>query len=306
MLLNYYADGDDYISQHKDNDSNMNEAFLTAVLSFGEKRTFTFKKPRCESTEMDLHHGHVTFIYISKREEEDAINLLLIATEEGRHYALNKDFSRFIGDCTKHKEAQHICFRCFHSFSRKDLLKDHVSYCQNHTAQKIELPAPGRNMLQFTSIHMQHPIAYAIYADFKSVLMPLDTVTPRQTLSFTEKTARHVPSGYAYIVIGPDGEPTEAIKTYHGEDCVDKFIISVLKEKEKLSSILTHIMPMKLTPLEEKLFREARVCCICKKLLGEFRIRDHDHLSGAYRGAAHKACNLILSSLRSSLCCSIT
>eukprot|EP01044_Picomonas_judraskeda_P046439 COSAG03_NODE_25918_length_262_cov_1.276074_1_plen_80_part_00 len=30
----------------------------------------------------------------------------------------------------------------------------------------------------------------------------------------------------------------------------------------------------------------------CQKALGKDKVRDHDHLTGKYRGAAHNSCNL--------------
>jgi hypothetical protein len=34
------------------------------------------------------------------------------------------------------------------------------------------------------------------------------------------------------------------------------------------------------------------VCHFCKKPCGEDRVRDHDHITGEYRGMAHNFCNL--------------
>uniref|UniRef100_U9URW3 Uncharacterized protein n=1 Tax=Rhizophagus irregularis (strain DAOM 181602 / DAOM 197198 / MUCL 43194) TaxID=747089 RepID=U9URW3_RHIID len=52
-----------------------------------------------------------------------------------------------------------------------------------------------------------------------------------------------------------------------------------------------------LTKKEEKAFNEAVKCVICKKNLKEEKknkVRDHDHITGQYRGAAHRECNLQL------------
>ena len=44
---------------------------------------------------------------------------------------------------------------------------------------------------------------------------------------------------------------------------------------------------------EEKLsFTNATNCHICAKSLADDRVRDHCHITGSYRGAAHSACNL--------------
>ena len=41
-----------------------------------------------------------------------------------------------------------------------------------------------------------------------------------------------------------------------------------------------------------KAFKCATHCCFCKKPLGKDKVKDHDHLTGKYRGAAHNSCNL--------------
>jgi len=49
---------------------------------------------------------------------------------------------------------------------------------------------------------------------------------------------------------------------------------------------------MILTKEDEKKFKESKNCHLCLKELDNDRVRDHDHLNGEYRGAAHKDCNL--------------
>ena len=45
---------------------------------------------------------------------------------------------------------------------------------------------------------------------------------------------------------------------------------------------------------EEHLFQQSNSCWICKKLIDndEEKVRDHCHVTGKFRGAAHKSCNL--------------
>lgn len=52
------------------------------------------------------------------------------------------------------------------------------------------------------------------------------------------------------------------------------------------------IKPLKLSREQEKIFQDAVQCCICKQPPSSYRVREHDHLSGEYRGAAHSECNL--------------
>ena len=39
-------------------------------------------------------------------------------------------------------------------------------------------------------------------------------------------------------------------------------------------------------------YENTTLCHICNEELGEDRVRDHCHLTGKFRGAAHEGCNL--------------
>ena len=47
---------------------------------------------------------------------------------------------------------------------------------------------------------------------------------------------------------------------------------------------------------EEHLFQESNNCWICKKLIDndDEKVRDHCHVTGKFRGAAHWSCNINL------------
>ena len=43
---------------------------------------------------------------------------------------------------------------------------------------------------------------------------------------------------------------------------------------------------------EEEQFEKAEICWICNKLIENDKVRDHCHITGKYRGAAHWNCNI--------------
>ena len=95
-------------------------------------------------------------------------------------------------------------------------------------------------------------------------------------------------------------KPIVYTKKSEDDNISEKFI--------KLLKIKTHSIyrkyylnpkPLKLTLEEEKDFKSAKVCHICEQELlvfektGEiFKVRDHCHFTGKYRGAANNKCNL--------------
>ncbi|GBL96873.1 hypothetical protein AVEN_118984-1, partial [Araneus ventricosus] len=207
-------------------------------------------------------------LYVSKRVDEECVNLLLIANEETQHYCLIRNMSRLLGDLTKHNGKHHYCYRCLHRFAKDEILKEHLQYCSEHSPQHIKMPEKGENFIKFQNVHYQNPLPYIIYADFESLI-----VKEVHTSGNTEIIARHEACGYAYVIIGPDGRGVKPIAIYRGENAVKHFMENM-------------------TPQDELDFRSATHCSICRKALKGDRVRDHDHQTGIYRAALHSSCNL--------------
>ena len=51
-------------------------------------------------------------------------------------------------------------------------------------------------------------------------------------------------------------------------------------------------IPLEITPEEEESFQFTEEFWLCESPLGGDKVRDHDHLTGKYRGAANNRCNL--------------
>ncbi|GBL85266.1 hypothetical protein AVEN_145574-1, partial [Araneus ventricosus] len=226
-------------------------------------------------------------LYISKREDIQVINLLYITQGDDKHYCLIKNMSRLLGDLTKFNGETFYCYSCLHRFTTESLLKNHLPYCNEHSPQRIVMPEPGEeSVLQFKQHKFSQPVPYAIYADFEALIEPMQTIPG--------KTASHIPCGYAYIIIGPNGLPLKPVTVYRGSDAVDHFITSIVREKDILAKKLHTITPMRMSTRDLEEFQKATHCNLCKKWLGKDRVRDHDHLSGKYRQALHNKCNLQL------------
>ena len=81
---------------------------------------------------------------------------------------------------------------------------------------------------------------------------------------------------------------------YRGEKAVEHFLASLQAELQAIHVVLRKLADMIMTGTDLKAFHEAADCHICGEALVNDRVRDHCHITGKYRGAAHNACNLKL------------
>ena len=49
-----------------------------------------------------------------------------------------------------------------------------------------------------------------------------------------------------------------------------------------------------MTNKDEEIYNNSQICWICKEELNTDKLRDHCHVTGKFRGAAHNRCNLKL------------
>lgn len=134
--------------------------------------------------------------------------------------------------------------------------------------------------MEFSNPHFRHPVPYIIYTDFESVLVAKATADPSSINSFSNQTNMHLAYGYAYVVVGPDGNFHKRIKYYREENVVEHFLQYIIEEKDKLAEILTQIVPIQMTPQDEEEFSNATHFFLCRQPLYQDKCQDHNHLNG--------------------------
>ena len=105
----------------------------------------------------------------------------------------------------------------------------------------------------------------------------------------------HVPCGFGYKVVCIDDRFTKDVVIYRERGCVDKFIHAILDEFKYCKNVIKNHFNKNLviSMEEEELFQKSNKCWICDKLfeLMDEKVRDHCHVTGKFRGAAHFSCN---------------
>ena len=226
------------------------------------------------------------------------VNMLLIEKAGKFHYTWIKDLNRLLYDQSKHQHRKHFCERCLHGYTREDLLEAHKPDCRGigQTAVRVEMPEAGKNdKLTFQNHHKQFPAPFIIYADFEALTAKIEGPELDPSVSNTQRTQLHETCSYCYVVVRCDGK-TETPVEYRGPDAAEHFLRAIQAEGPIIKDVLANPEVMRMTSEDILNHDTATNCHICEKpfaCAGD-SVRDHCHITGKYRGAAHNACNLKL------------
>ena len=235
--------------------------------------------------------------YAMKNKRKHNIVLLLIKDGDNSHYCYVKNESALLASqVNSHKGKLYFCLNCLNGFDTPEKLDKHNEYCGEEESVKINMPPPG-TYLKFKNYLYSERAPFVIYADFESLLKPLETCKPDPNKSYTHKYNKHEPVSFVYYIKSFNESVYKSkLKSYEKEneedlDTIDVFI-NWLEEDVKIISELGN-KEMIITAEEQEQFNQASNCWICEKLLNlDDRVRDHCHFTGRYRGAACNRCNL--------------
>ncbi|XP_031789068.1 uncharacterized protein LOC116418029 [Nasonia vitripennis] len=133
-------------------------------------------------------------------------------------------------------------------------------------------------------------VPFVIYADFECLLKPTENENAFQL---------HEAYSIGYFIKCSFDDSLSGYRSYRRkkeeEETAAAYFVQELKSiGEKIDVLYKNPKPMRLTDLEEISFRRSSTCHICRKPFtsAELAVRDHCHLTGRFRGAAHNSCNL--------------
>ena len=249
---------------------------------------------------------YVSPIRNSKTEYQDTLNVLLIERETEKeykqHYVYIKDFNRLNYNVNKHKNKKHFCLRCLQPFYSEDRLEAHKGDCLiiNGT-QRIEMPQPGSKVF-FCQYQKRLPVPFVIYADSEALTRKIDSCSPWGDKSYTQAYQNHEACGFRYkVVCHYDQKYSKPAVIYRGENPVPKFYQNLTEEVKYCQEVIKENFqkPLIMSKKDEEDFQKAKKCWICQRQYkpdeGEnIPVRDHCHITGKYRGSAHKTCNFRL------------
>lgn len=148
--------------------------------------------------------------------------------------------------------------------------------------------------MAFKSIKHQQYIPFVIVADFEALTSKIDTCEPSSVSSFNMSYQKHEASCFAYYVIYQHGFYKPPV-IYRGENASQKFLEMLAIEAKEIETIYTNPKPLQI--LSEKQKKDHFAATTCYFCSGRFtatnwKVFEHCHITGVYRGAACNNCNL--------------
>ncbi|KAF4529188.1 hypothetical protein B566_EDAN017653 [Ephemera danica] len=247
-------------------------------------------------------------IKVVEKEKDLHIDLLVLEHGDNRHFAYIKNFSRLISSqISNHNGFTLICKRCLSHHFNEEALTIHKKHCSTFPIAKVELPLtrvgedgqPIKPIIEFKNVEHSEKVPIVVYVDFESYLPKVQGCTNNPEKSSTTVVQEHVPISYGFYVMStlpPEvmtGIPLD-YQTFEGKDAARHFLDALEDISRKVYKLYRRKEPMNLAREEWRDFHKATQCYICHKKFTEedYKVRDHCHITGKYRGAAHTSCNL--------------
>jgi len=223
---------------------------------------------------------------VSKSEGTDTINLLLIREKDNDHLCYIKDMScLFRVNASSKNVRKWLCPRCCRGFTERQKI---THKCGDEFTTSITYPTAADYMQMTTDKYKKQIKApFICYCDFESFVVPTDD---------EKKIHKHTVNSYCIKLVCSFDARYNQLYFFRGEKAVERFIEKLLKIKDEVDLIsknlrAKHKLP-KLTPEQEQDFQKQTKCYICSEKFDSPKVRDHCHLTGAYRGASCNTCNL--------------
>ena len=239
---------------------------------------------------------HVAYTSKHNLTRENQIILLMITDGENWHYLTVKKLSGLLRGITSNDKEDFYCLNCFCAYSTKNKLEAHKKICENHDYCHVEMPTKDNNTIKYNQGEKSIKLPFAVYADLECLLEKISTCQNNPNESSTTEINKHTPSGYSLFTHCSFDKSKNKLNHYRGKDGIKKFC----KDLREHATKIINFEKKKITPLttKEKIhYNEQEICYICKKEFDKsdkknYKVRDHCHYTGKYRGAAHNICNL--------------
>ena len=161
---------------------------------------------------------------------------MIIEDGDKQHYVAIKSLERLLSKLnSKHNPSQHFCTNCLQGFSELRSRDEHYAYCRSNQAVRIGMPTK-RPIIEYSNGQHQLKVPFVMYADFESILEPIQGASNNPNHSSTRGVNLHTPSGWCLHSKFAYGDLNNPTIQYRGSDCVERFCEHIISEAKRLYS----------------------------------------------------------------------
>ena len=190
---------------------------------------------------------------------------------EKRHYTTIKSISRLSSKLNgKTQHAYHYRMNCLNDFRIESARDKHYEYCSSNGDIKVKMPTEKEKWLKFHDGQYQFKVPFMLYADFESILKPVDErykekmntmkAERKGKAPYTEKINTHVLSGWCVYSTFAYGDVPNLLKMYRDKNCVEKFVEYIEEEVKRLYATFPQQPMIELTNVLKREHEAAEKC----------------------------------------------
>lgn len=243
-----------------------------------------------------------------------------------RHFGYCRDPKQLTRNNSKN--ANFVCRNCSRTFRSENEYTRHHELCINHETTTISMPKEGATQ-SFKQHSNKIPVPYVIIWDCETYFEK-----DGEKVKNTEFVAKHIPTGAFAVVHDTVNNKIVKTFKHHGKDCIRNLINEVRDYCDDLvDKFFNNPVPLFMTDENKTEYNKANNCYVCgdvfasqtdmnayrielnnvrskmggmndeecKKYLKEhkpkcpkYKVKDHCHFTGQFRGACCYKCNLDL------------
>jgi len=200
------------------------------------------------------------------------------------------DYAReWFSECLdlKRRATVHTCINCLNFFTYSKGLENHRKICQEHDAQRIEMPKQD-SFVEFSKVAAIQKIPIIGAFDFETKMAP-----GRGETSKSKNLASHQVVSFSIVLLTMNNEII--YERYEQDEalCLSLFIDALRDINKVIADSIKNQVGIIITEAQEESHRSAQLCYICgKNYESDYKVKDHCHFTGIYFGASHNQCNL--------------
>ena len=256
---------------------------LKEVEKFERKNNFSFNI-------FFLTNGNkIEICHRTKEYKKNHINLLLLEQDKKQHFCLIKNMGKLFSHQVGYKKhIKYHCDSCLLFFKSEKKFKRHREDCIKINKNPINFPE--EDFIYFNRIETQIRRGFVIYGDCESFLEPTSDT------DISGAFQKHVLFSVGFFLQSDYPDLVDSCYEFkRGPDSGEWFMKRLIHHATTINHIIQYTNHEMIANTREKLkFIIAHKCYLCNKpfTTSNYKVADHDHLNGKYRGAAHNECNL--------------